>query len=305
VAGDLIPPRSPAGRPSPDPPVIEDPVTAAVGEPVAAGAGGGGAVHEPSPFRARFGFVGGVLLGCVLAAAVLALMLATTGSDPEEGLAADWSAWKPTTDQPFNGASEIADHVERLYRNGKKGQLVSVSAGPPALGPVPLAVAVHPRGGDIELLEGLGVQYTLNGLGRGGSFKDGKRSNEARARLLRREALELALYSFRYLPEVTSVIALLPPEPARPAKGKDKPPTNAQGQPVLELQALLYRPGDLRPQLEVPLDATMAAKAPALDAFKGEEARRVDSLTLSNLFDAEITQAQDARAYLVLERPGS
>ncbi len=34
-----------------------------------------------------------------------------------------------------------------------------------------------------------------------------------------------------------------------------------------------------------------------------EEARRVDSLTLSNLFDAEITQAQDARAYLVLERP--
>jgi hypothetical protein len=309
VARDLIPPPSPAGRPSPDP-EPHDPVAALHGSSPDAEPGKGEGALGPSPFRTRFGFVTGVLLGCALAAGVLALTLLTAGGDPEEGLAPNWSAWKPSTTQPFNGASEIADHVEVRYRDAKKKQLVSVTGGPPAVGTLPLSVAVQPRGGDIELIEGVGVQYTLNGLGRSGSFRDGKRSNEARARLLRREALELALYSFRYLPEVTAVVALLPPEPVKSKKGAAaaKGPDGdggkaAAAQPELELQAMLYRPGDLRPQLEVPLDATISPRTPRLDEFAGEEARRVDSLTLSNLFKAQITQAQDARAYLVLERP--
>jgi hypothetical protein len=305
MAGDLIPPPSPAGRPSPDPERYEDGADARAAEPEVTAEAAAAAPLGPSPFRARFGFVTGALLGCVVAAGVLAMMLATTGSEPEEGLAANWSAWKPSTTQPFNGASEIADHIERNYRDEKKRQLVSVTGGPPSIGTLPLSVAVQPRDGDIELIEGLGVQYTLNGLGRSGSFRDGKRSTEERARLLRREALELALYSFRYLPDVTAVVALLPPEPAKPAKKGGKPPVDEDGDPKLELQALLYRPGDLESQLQVPLHATMAPKAPPLDEFGGEEARRVDSLTLSNLFDAQITQAQDARAYLVLERPDS
>jgi hypothetical protein len=147
------------------------------------------------------------------------------------------------------------------------------------------------------------VQYTFNALGPSGSFRDGKRSSEDRSRLLRREALELALYSFRYLPDVTSVLAMLPPEPAKVKKGAAS--DTKDGEPEYELKAMLYRSGDLWPKLRIPLAETLSPKTPAMGKLAGEEARRVDSLTLSNLFDADYTRAQDAQAYLVLERPGS
>jgi hypothetical protein len=304
VAGDLIPPPSPAGRPSPDPVPNEDPLAPATGVPDPAPAA---APPGPSPFRARFGFVTGALLGCAIAAGALALMLVTGGDDREEGLAPNWSAWKPSTTEPFNGALEIAEHIGRQYRDEKRGQLVKLTGGPPAVGSIPLEIAVKPRpDADILDVDGLGVQYTFNALGPSGSFRDGKRSSEERSRLLRREALELALYSFRYLPDGTSVLALLPPEPAKAKKGAAaKAPETKDGEPEYELKALLYRSGDLWPKLRVPLAETLSPKTPAMGEFAGEEARRVDSLTLSNLFDADYTRAQDAQAYLVLERPGS
>ena len=66
---------------------------------------------------------------------------------------------------------------------------------------------------------------------------------------------------------------------------------------------MFYRPGDLKPQLQVPLKFTMTPTPPEIDKLAGEEARRIDSLTMSNLFKWERAQGQDGRAYLVLERP--
>jgi len=303
VARDLIPPPSPAGRPSPDPerhePAPLEEVAEPASEPVAL---------PPSPFRARFGFVAGALAGCGVAAGVLALILATTGPKSDEGrLAANWSEWKPTTAEPFSGAREIANHIQRGYRNEKRRPLASVTGGPIAVGTIPLVVAL-PSGDDVEVLDdGLGVQYTLGGSGENGVLEDSTPSKE-RHRLLRREALELALYSFRYLPDVTMVVTLLPPAPkaeqiipkpnGRAAKDDDdEKPSKFQS------QALFYRPGDLLSQLRVPLRHTMAVKAPPLDRLKGEEAARIDSLTMSNLFEFARRQGQDGRAYLVLERP--
>jgi hypothetical protein len=305
VAGDLIPPPSPAGRPSPDPerfePVEPEPVAEAA-ETRPAG---------PAPFRGRFGFVAGALAGCAAGAAVLALILATTGPRSEEGrLAANWSEWKPTTNQPFSGAREIAQHIQRGYRNEKRRPLASVSGGPIAVGTIPLVVAL-PSGDDVEVLDdGLGIQYTLGGSGENGVLEDSTPSKE-RHRLLRREALELALYSFRYLPDVTMVVTLLPPAPkaeqiqpggkkaAKPSKDDDGKADKSKFQP----QALFYRPGDLLSQLQVPLRHTMSVKAPPIDRLAGDEAQRIDSLTLSNLFEFARRQGQDGRAYLVLERP--
>ena len=163
MAGDLIPPPSPAGRPSPDPEPHGDPL-ARPADPEAVPAASDAAVG-PSPFRARFGFVSGVLAGCAIAAGVLALMLATTGGDGEDGLAPNWSEWEPSTVQPVYGAREIARHIQGTYRNEKRRQLASVSGGSIALGPVPLAV-VMPNGDDVDIFEGTGVQYTLGGFGR-------------------------------------------------------------------------------------------------------------------------------------------
>jgi hypothetical protein len=138
--------------------------------------------------------------------------------------------------------------------------------------------------------------YTLNGLGPGGSIKGGTPST-ARHQLLRREALELALYSFRYLPDVDMVVTLLPPPPPKP---NEDPATTEANAP---LQAVFYRPGDLRSQLLIPLGATIPAKAPKPETMGGAEGKRVDTLTLSNLFQAFYTRTQDGGAYLVLDRP--
>ena len=302
MARDLIPPPSPAGRPSPDPerhePVPPEEVAEAPSQPRALG---------PAPFRARFGFVAGALAGCAVGAGVLALVLATTGPESEEGrLAANWSKWKPTTAEAYTGASEIAKHIQRGYRNEKRRPLASVSSGRIAVGTIPLVVAL-PRGDDVELLDdGLGVQYTLGGSGENGVLEDSTPSKK-RHRLLRREALELALYSFRYLPDVTMVVTLLPPAPRAeqilPKPNGRKKDADEDKPGKFQSQALFYRPGDLVSQLQVPLRHTMADRAPPIDRLEGEEAQRIDSLTLSNLFEYARRQGQDGRAYLVLERP--
>jgi hypothetical protein len=309
MAGDLIPPPSPAGRPPPDPQFEPVPEPEG-GEPAGDGAGAAAAAPPPdSPYRARFGFITGVLLGCGIAAAVLLLVVITSGGPREEGLARDWSTWHPDTSDSFIGADEIAKHVQGTYRNEKKKPLASVTSGPIAFGQIPLTVAI-PAGDNVQPLYGTGVQYTLGGSGKAGLLKDSKPS-KARHRLLRREALELALYSFRYLPNVTMVVTLMPPAPKveqvhpKP-KGKKAAAKAAKAkEPRYQAQAIFYRPGDLKPQLQVPLKFTMNPTPPAITSFRGDEARRVDSLTLNNLFEYVRQPGQDGRAYLVLQRPVS
>jgi hypothetical protein len=308
MAGDLIPPPSPAGRPPPDPEFepVPDPLAA---EAEAAASSQQPQSLPPSPYRARFGFVTGVLIGCGIAAVVLLLVVITSGGTKDEGLAPDWSSWRPDTDDSFIGAEEIAKHIQGTYRNEKEKPLASVSSGPIAFGQIPLVVAI-PAGDDVQPVYGTGIQYTLGGSGKEGLLKDSKPS-KARHRLLRREALELSLYSFRYLPNVSMVVTLLPPAPKveqihpKP-KGKKAAAKEAKAkEPRYQAQAIFYRPGDLKPQLEVPLKYTMSPKPPTISGFKGEEARRVDSLTLNNLFEYVRQPGQDGRAYLVLQRPGS
>lgn len=304
MAGDLIPPPSPAGRPAPDPAPHADPVADATRatEPQGAPA----ATSGPSPFRGRFGFMTGVLLGCAIAAAVATAALLTTERAQEEGLAKNWSSWHPANHDALLGADEIAKHIQGRYKGkDERGSLVSVSGGLISLEGTQLAVAIQSRGGDPEFVDGNGVQYALNGLGVAGTLADHKR-DKARDRLLRREALELALYSFRYLPDVTMVVALLPREPKTKAAKKAKPTADVTdlGPEDFVQRAIFYRPGDLRPQLEVPLVKTLALTAPAVRGFgrDGDEARRIDSLTSSNLFKVSYTQAPNGQPYLVLNR---
>ena len=69
-----------------------------------------------------------------------------------------------------------------------------------------------------------------------------------------------------------------------------------------QTMALFFRPGDLRPQLEIPLAATIPPQTPRPETIAGPEARRIDALTRGNLFLASFQQGQDQKAYLVLDR---
>jgi len=293
VAGDLIPPPSPAGKPPPDPEVAPSQVEAVARlEPAPVDA----SARTPAPFRSRFGFMWGALAGvAVCAAAAFAVQVAAPG-DSGPRLAADWSPWEPETSKMVEGAQDIADHVGLQYKLDGGEQLVSIRGSALELGGEPIGVAVRPTGGEIQFLEGEGLLYILNGLGPNGGVPTGKPS-KARGRLMMREALELALYSFRYLDDVTMVAILLPQTPGQ-AKA------NAGGAAAApQTTAVFYRPGDLIDQLEVPLDRTLSPKTPRPSTMTKAEAERVDSLTLPNRFLASVQPLRSDMNYLVLVEP--
>ncbi len=311
MARDLIPPPSPAGRPAPDP---EHPPAAISAEPEAAPGAQPAAPPGPSAFRTRFGFLLGALAGCALAAAVLLVVLLADGGDSspavggDEGVAAGWSPWHPRTSATISGAQEIAKEIEGNYKDAKSKKLTKVKGGPIALGTLPLAVAIPGAGNRFTVVGGVGLQYTLAGFGKEGRLTESEPSEERR-RLLRREALELSLYSFHYLPEVQMVVALLPPAPRaeqfhpKPKSAAARKAAKSSKPEAYQRQAIFFQRGELRKQLERPLEVTMATKPPRIDGLDRKEAKRIDELTFSNLFSYEHIQQQDGSLYLVLDRP--
>jgi hypothetical protein len=291
MAGDLIPPPSPAGRPPPDS-MADVHATAALErathlvddpeQPPAA----------PAPYRGRFGFIWGVLAGAAVCALALGGVLAATGGDDAPPLAKNWSSWKPDTSRMLPGAQDIAAHVAREYKLDSGDQLAAISSGAIELGGAPLGVAVRPKGGDLQVLKGAGVLYLLNGLGTEARTAAGK-AGKTNERLMMREALELALYSFRYLDDITMVAIMLPPR----AGTTD---VSADGQ---QSRTLFFRPGDLLDKLEVPLSRTLASAPPRPKAVTKPEALKIDSLTLRNLFLASIQPLDSNLNYLVLAPP--
>jgi hypothetical protein len=306
MAKDLIPPPSPAGRPEPESsesqariaaglwssgeraaeaPAVEDEAPAAAAPP-----------PGPSPYRSRFGFVVGALIGVAFAVVGLGVILALDAS--ERAQPDGWSTWQPSDGDELAVAEQIAEHVGVKYRLGDADQLVAVQSSGMELAERPLEIALRTAavGGDIEMIEGHGVMYKLNGLGKDGSIAGGRPSPE-RLLLLKREALELALYTFRYADDVDMVVALLPPDPNR----ADDEPTAGQLPPF---PAMFFRPGDLRGELGVPLAATLPAQPPRPEQIDLEDAqsKRIDALTRGNFFTASFQQGQDASVFLVLDR---
>jgi hypothetical protein len=293
VAGDLIPPPSPAGKPPPDPVVEPSAQVEATAQLDAAPAP---SRRTPAPFRGRFGFVWGALAGIAVCAVGAFALLVAAPNESGPRLAADWSPWEPDSTKMVEGAREIADHVGVQYKLDGGEQLVSVRSSELELGGQPIGVAVRPTGGELQFLEGDGLLYILNGLGPNGRLSTGKPTRE-RGRLLMREALELALYSFRYLEDVT-MVAVLMPQTAEQAE------SNAGGAAAApQTNAIFYRPGDLLEQLRVPLDRTLSPSTPRPSTMTKTEATRVDDLTLRNLFLASVQPLQSDRNYLVLVEP--
>jgi hypothetical protein len=290
MARDLIPPPSPAGRPtSPGAPSLielppEPPRSGA--EPAQVGS------LPPSQFRNRFGFLIGALAGVVVAVGIaVGFVLLQGDTASQEGFATNWSHWQPPQDDTTQGSREIAQHIGAEYKQPDGSQLTMVDGNPMPSFPV----AVRPAHGPIVTISPEhGVMYTLNGLGKDGAMTG--TPSPQRLQLLRREALELALYTFRYIKDVDMVMALLPTIP-KGAPTQGGPTTQPQS------QAVFYRPGDLKQQLQVPLTATMSPKTPLAGAIR--DGRTVDALTLSNLFKWSLQQAQTGQPYLVLDRSGA
>lgn len=250
----------------------------------------GGAVGPVAPPAAkalqagRFRMVFAALFLVAVLGVGAAVMVAVGSGDDDTPKGPAWSAWQPTG-SATERVNSIATRVGKEYR-GVDGQLVAVTGGPLEVAGLPLTVAVKQtaaQGGDIELQQGTGVLYRLCGLGTQCSILTGKPSAE-RLLLLRRESLELALYTFTYTKE-DKVVVFLPP-----AKGAS--PTQAQ----------YFTRGNLKSQLAQPLTQSLQPEAPTVAAMPASpDARLVEGLTAPSLFKFSLTQANtDSSAFLVL-----
>ena len=236
-----------------------------------------------------------VLLAVIAGAGVGAFLVLVGEGGPEAAPA--WSAWSPTGSTERREA-QIAEHVAGPYKlpSGKQLAAVTYSGPPTVTGPdgstfQVRAIAVRPdtTGGqaeasDIETVDARKtVMYTLCGLGNSCSISEGKPS-VARHQLLRREALELALYSFNYLDGVDSVLVLLPPRP--------------DGQAAT---SVFLERSDVSKELGQPLAETLpATTTPGLGEIPSEERGVIDKSTLSRLYSYSYLQAQDGSPVMVL-----
>jgi hypothetical protein len=201
-----------------------------------------------------------------------------------------WSAWRPGAETRLARATEIANHVAGQYHLASGRRLVRVFVGGPNASSQPIqAVAVAKKANattqsDFDIVNADStMMYILCGTGTKCAIKEGK-ATRARAAVLRREALELALYTFSYVPDTDSVVAFFPPQ-----KGKN--PT----------YALFFRKDDLSSELKHPLKRTLPRdRAPLPGHITKIERRTINDLTTTRVFRFALQNTQDGARVLVL-----
>jgi hypothetical protein len=230
-----------------------------------------------------------------------ALLFAALSYDSADERA--WSSWQPKAEGEAR-IWEIADHVGRTYRTSDGAYAARILAGPPAINQVdeqgrtihiPIeGVLVKGRASDESdsravLFSGDSVMYALCGTGNACFPSNALLRVEELGTKYERLALELALYTFKYVDGVNSVSVFLPPLPQR----------NAQGQ-VTEVRTLVYLERDqMNLQLDQPVTATLRSSS-GLD-FSDIEKNNVIRLVHNRLYSFKPEQAPNGAWILSLE----
>ena len=240
-----------------------------------------------APHRWRFMFIYGTL-AVVLGIAVAGVVIyAGRSINP----APKWSAWKPSGGG-LGAAKQIAEHVGGTYHLPSGQQLVDVIAKAPSVSPANQQIPIHyiavrgAKGVVDQILpvdSSNSLMYSLCGLGSSCSIATGKPS-VARGTLVRREILELALYTFKYVGGVKNVVAFMPPTPS--------------AQPTL---AIYLQKSDFSQELKHPIVQTLNEKVPLPSAITAKEQETIDSTTQSRVYKFSLSQAQQGDAILVLQ----
>lgn len=238
------------------------------------------------PHRLRFGLLYALLAG-VLGLGVAGIVLYATDTMTS---APAWSAWQPGGGG-LGRAGQIAARVSRQYHLPSGEQLVEVFAKSPSVSPgnqsIPLHYIVVQRAQSndepIEIDSTNTVQYSLCGLGDSCAIAKGTPSVQ-RGTLVRREILELALYTFKYMEGIKNVIAFMPPTPGSSPK-----------------YVVLLQKEDLEEPLSRPLNETLSTKTPLPNGITSKEQQTIDATTEQRVFSFGLSQTQNGDAVLVLQ----
>ena len=263
----------------------------------------GGASSRPASHRVRRFRTGvGLLLALGIASLGTAIGLSTAGRvAPSPG---DWSAFSPP-DGGLAGAQEIADYVAPYYRATPSTQLAVVT--PVNLNdpthPVQVAVpAAGATGSLLPLPAASTVVYNLCGVGGHDCSIGVGQPSAARLLLLKREALELALYTFKYISGINYVVALLPPgRTSQGCSGICPTPHSPVKVASVDL-GIFFDNSELGPWLDRPLDYTLPEPLPpTVQAMPhAREAELVSLITGHGMFQEHVEQGQDGSSIVLL-----
>jgi hypothetical protein len=230
--------------------------------------------------RLRFSIIYGALGAVLVLAIVGVVVFANRSIHP----AAAWSSWHPKGGG-LGAAKDIAQHVSATYRLPNGDQLVDVITMAPSITPSNSALPIHYvalKGQVYPVSSANSVQYSMCGLGASCQIATGTPSVE-RGRLVRREILELSLYTFKYASGIQSVIAFMPPSPGKTTK-----------------YVVFLRRSDLAADLKQPLATTLGQKVPLPKAIPAREVHVIDSTTVPRLYSLGVAQAQQGDLVFVL-----
>jgi hypothetical protein len=244
-------------------------------------------VPVPMAQSPRFQFLWGALLAVGVIAIAGVVVALVKGGDDDSTPKVAWSAWAPTS---ADAIGEIAAHVGPEYRAGKQ-QLALVTGGPLVFdNQAATPVVKDPATGNVAQVPGATAMYTLCGTGALCAFAP-KLTGDAsytRGMLVRREALELALYTLHYVTQAENVAVLLPI-----AKGATTTTT------------LFFTRHSLAPQLAAPVTASLSATTPTLATIKqSPDYDSVGAVTFDALFDASFETSSVIPPVLVMAPHG-
>ena len=275
--------------------------------------------RTPPPHADKFRISLAALIGIAIGAIAIAVAVIASGGTKTVTHTA-WSSWSPSS-SGSSGVTEIADHIAPYYRLSSADQLDVIT--PLALtNPNPdgtisghgMTVAVNTGGGgsssteNLSLLSGKTVAYNICGMGAADCVLAGKPST-ARLLLLRREALELALYTFKYIGATENVVVILPPGRTETTSNtlSSKPPASkAKAAPTKRVTiGVLFVREELQPWLDEPLSKTLSPYPPVvsqLPLWSGStEAGLVDQITARGLFSEQVEAQQTGGSLLILK----
>ena len=250
-----------------------------------------------SSYRLRFGIIYLALAAIVGAGVGAFVVLASRPAPPE---AAAWSSWEPTGSK-LARVRQIADRIPKAYKQENGEQLTVTQASqlavpnPTTSGDTPVAsIFVRPdasRGNaeesDIDAYSGTdAVAYGLCGLGANAHCAMSLGTSGERSMLLSRQALELSLYTFKYVSDVNSVVVFLPPSPEGQSNG-----------------SMFFRRGDVADELRSPISHLLPARTPRLGALSAIELGNIARLTRPRTYAFEFNAGGDGKPILILTPP--
>jgi hypothetical protein len=246
-------------------------------------------------------FMIGYMVVVLMVGAVLVTLAVITRGGSNSSSTDAQVAGIPVREDGFQRAREIATEIGRQYRGANGEQIVAVTAQPGEVSGLPLQYIALRHGrnrplteGDVSVIDpGETALFSFCGLGGQQNCSLPGEASADRLMLLRREAVELSLYTFKFLPEVETVVSLFPPVP----RGEGQPP---------QTFAVYFQRRHLESLLGQPISKTLPESPPfAQGDITPGEAETINRLTETRLFTSSFEQLQTQGVILNLSPPSA